>query len=580
MNHKLHQNASTPMQSSHSMQRLHNALSSYYHHSKEFTSKARTIIGLIIFFAAFIPAHAQVHVKLQQPPPNMLRMADLWKLTLNNPTTLTYIIKIEGVLDEGSEGRVVTGTSGSLTLPPGHKVITYDDVKQSGSVTFKPGKWQEVFIRTGNAPSGDYTICIYVKTKEGEELGSDCIHQNVEIVSGPELVSPYNGEVLSTAQALTVTSAALVPMFTWLPPTPAPKSLTYSLKIVEVLGSQPPEDAMLKNPAWFEKSDIPTTTIQYPLSAKKFENGRSYAWQVKAYSLATQVTISSSPIAASEVWGFMCKLKTFSVVKCGYAKSEFLGTVATDWRIQDYRRALWPSYGTDEIWGTDAALKWRRDIYKKYKVFKCTLALNHLENHQYDSRIVYAPDSEIKVESFFDVYTEVNLKDLKPPKDPSDSIPTEMVPLDLKGLSFIVNIGDIPPEKPEPPKPKPPCCHETRRFLRTVETNWHLHKPPETVSRPPSGRKTIVGDASTVIVWYKGIYNEWEIRHCGLEAGHGGNHANFNFAQVYTFEKSISKEILYGVGEAQNPPPDFGLPKVPNPPGNVVPQQNLPQGIH
>ncbi|MEK9137439.1 MAG: hypothetical protein AAB393_09985, partial [Bacteroidota bacterium] len=237
---------------------------------------------------------ALVTVRLQQPPPNQLRAADLWKLTLNNTDTTTYRIRLVATLDEAAAGRVADGQSGVMSLPPGRKTITYDDVKRGGSVTFKAGRWRDAFTRTGNAPSGDYTICIYVKTETGEELVRDCIQQNVEIVSGPTLISPADGETIPEGQ---------MPMFTWLPPTPAPPGVQYHLRIVEVLGNQSPSDAMQRNAAWFEKGDIRTTTFQYPTSAKKLEKGKKFAWKVGAF-------VGGQLRGESETWGFV-------VLSCG-----------------------------------------------------------------------------------------------------------------------------------------------------------------------------------------------------------------------------------------------------------------------
>jgi len=273
MKHKLHRKASTPRQASCNMQRRLNALFSLVTGSTENTMKARGIIVFFISFTLFHLAQAQVSVKLQQPPPNQLRAADLWKLTLNNTTRTTYQIKLEGTLDEADEGRVATGNSGVISLPPGTKAITYDDVKRGGSVNFKSGKWQEAFTRTGNAPSGNYTICIHVKDKSGEEIGSDCIDQRVEITSSPTLITPADGETIPAEQQ---------PSFTWLPPMPAPSGqITYKLKIVEIVGNQSPEIAIQRNPAWFEKTDIRTTMLQYPVSAKKIEKNKKYAWTVQ-----------------------------------------------------------------------------------------------------------------------------------------------------------------------------------------------------------------------------------------------------------------------------------------------------------
>src|ERR1035437_770083 len=129
-------------------------------------------------------AQMQVQVKLTQPPPNQLRSTDLWKLTLTNIKRNTIQISLVGTLEETRSGIIVNGTSKQFNLPPRAKRITYDDIK-TGNVNFKPGKWREAFTHTGNAPSGDYTICIYVKDNSGEEIGNGCINQRVEITSAP-----------------------------------------------------------------------------------------------------------------------------------------------------------------------------------------------------------------------------------------------------------------------------------------------------------------------------------------------------------------------------------------------------------
>jgi hypothetical protein len=244
-------------------------------------------LSAIILIMVFQIAEAQVTVKLKQPPPNQLRATDIWNVSLTNTTRSSIVVILSGTLEESGAGIIVDGTSRSFTLKPGTKIITYDDVK-SGSVNFKSGKWREAFTRTGNAPSGDYTICIYVKNESEEELGTDCVYQTVEISGPPELISPADGEE--------ITPGAL-PTFTWLPPMPTPPGANYKIKIVEIIGNQSPEEAMLKNKAFFEKEDIRMTMFQYPLSAKKIESNKSFAWQVFAVE-------KRSILSSSEIWKF------------------------------------------------------------------------------------------------------------------------------------------------------------------------------------------------------------------------------------------------------------------------------------
>ncbi|KUG26124.1 hypothetical protein ASZ90_004043 [hydrocarbon metagenome] len=240
------------------------------------------LVLLFFFLSQSIFSQYLLQVKLTQPPPNQLRASDIWKLTLINSGRTTLQITLHGTLEEAGAGIIVEGNSNLLSLPPGMKTITYDDVK-SGNVNFKSGKWREAFTRTGNAPSGDYTICVYIKNEEGEEIGSDCIEQIIEISAPPSLISPSDGETIPAEKPL---------LFTWLSPVPVPREkITYEIKIVEIIGNQSPEAAIQRNRAWFEKSDIRSTMFQYPVSAKKIEADKKYAWVVTVGELKSEVFI-------------------------------------------------------------------------------------------------------------------------------------------------------------------------------------------------------------------------------------------------------------------------------------------------
>jgi hypothetical protein len=231
----------------------------------------------LILFTGF--CSAQLSVNLQQPPPNQLRATDIWKITIINSGKSTLQVTINGTLELSGEGIIIEGNSNIISLPSGIKRITYDDIK-TGSVTFKSGKWREAFTRTGNAPSGDYTICVHVKDQSGEEIGTSCTDQNVAITSAPALNSPADGGTIQAQQP---------PVFTWMPPRPMPSGqVIYKLKIVEILGNQSPNIAIQRNPALFEKSDIRSTMFQYPVSARQIELGKQYAWTVQAFNSSGQ----------------------------------------------------------------------------------------------------------------------------------------------------------------------------------------------------------------------------------------------------------------------------------------------------
>jgi hypothetical protein len=219
---------------------------------------------------------AQLSINLQQPPPNQLRATDLWKAIIVNASRSPVHVTLSGTLEVRGEGIVVSGKSQLLSIPPGTKMITYEDVK-NGDVNFKSGKWSEAFYKTGKAPSGDYTICIVAKAEDGRELSSSCIDQNITIENAdnisPLLVSPADGSTQNINAPV---------LFTWMLPSVKPgDDFTYKIRITEILGNQSPQEALTQNPAWFERDAVKTKMFQYPVSAKKLEGNKRYSWNVQ-----------------------------------------------------------------------------------------------------------------------------------------------------------------------------------------------------------------------------------------------------------------------------------------------------------
>jgi hypothetical protein len=74
-------------------------------------------------------------------------------------------------------------------------------------------------------------------------------------------------------------------------------NVTYSIRIVQLLGKQSPTAAMQANPAWVELNNIATTTIQFPPGARGLIAGNMYAWKVSAF-------MRGALLGESEVWRF------------------------------------------------------------------------------------------------------------------------------------------------------------------------------------------------------------------------------------------------------------------------------------
>ena len=246
-------------------------------------------LALTLLFGGTALAQS-VGIQLFQPPPNQLRISDLWRVQVQNLTREPVEIFLRGIVTEERDGEVVNAESRVFTLQPGGKVLTGRELEPI-EVISSNSKYRGIVTRTGTVPSGDYEICVYaVDAATGEILGEDCLEHTVERLSPPLLIAPTDESTLADP----------LPIFTWTPPVPAPSGgarLLYRLRIAEVLGRQSPFDALRSNPPFFEQQNIRTPTFQFPGRARPFIDGRRYAWRITAYE-------NGVAIGESEVWSF------------------------------------------------------------------------------------------------------------------------------------------------------------------------------------------------------------------------------------------------------------------------------------
>jgi hypothetical protein len=252
------------------------------------------VVAFLVLYAAMLSAQSAVTVILRQPPPNQLKVADLWEITLINSGGATLNVSLKGTVTEQKDGLVATATSSTFSLPPGTKVFTAKNIGQLSPVntSFKNSKYEEILNAIGSAPSGTYDICIEVRASglAAGTLASDCVNSHtVESTSQPLLLAPQDAADVEDVR----------PMFTWAMPTPlrARANVTYSLRIVQLLGKQSPMAAMQANPAWIELNNVTTNTIQYPPGARPLVAGTIYAWKVSAF-------MRGALLGESEVWRF------------------------------------------------------------------------------------------------------------------------------------------------------------------------------------------------------------------------------------------------------------------------------------
>lgn len=253
-------------------------------------------LSLLAIFAMFfvIKSYSQVViVNLSQPPPNQWHVEDMWNLTLTNTTSESLKVYLYGTVESQTDGLIFEGTSAGFELTPNYfgRVDPYQ--LEPVDVGYANSEYEDIVMRTGTMPEGIYTICVIVKDADTDrELGRGCIIQPITNISPPELLIPADEAEL----------AEPLPIFSWLPPMPLSGNyfVSYKIKIVELLDGQVPIEAIEANPAWYVEKDIPSTSFQFPISARPFEPGISYAWQVTAFNDNTNYEIGQS-----DVWEYI-----------------------------------------------------------------------------------------------------------------------------------------------------------------------------------------------------------------------------------------------------------------------------------
>jgi hypothetical protein len=100
------------------------------------------IVGCLAVMLASAQGPELVDIRLTQPPPNQLRIADLWKVELNNRSGRTVRVYLHGTAEETSipDGLIVEATTRILSLAPGHTVVTGSDVQPIKTTTRSAAK--------------------------------------------------------------------------------------------------------------------------------------------------------------------------------------------------------------------------------------------------------------------------------------------------------------------------------------------------------------------------------------------------------------------------------------------------------
>ena len=268
----------------------------------------RTIFKIVIslFLVLFtIQAKAQQNftVTIKMPPPGTLNVSDFWNVTVTNNSGSDQSGYLAGTAKEDKDGMIAKGTTVPVMFKKGVNNIKIKDLPKTPDVEYLSSdpRYKESLVRQGKFPSGKYEICVKViSAGTNEELGSDCINQEVLETGLLTLISPDNGQAIDTKSSVT---------FIWSSGGKVPEK-GYNFKICEVMKNQTPETAIKSNNGFFELKGIKSTSFAYPNSAKEFKNGKKYVW------------IVSNGNTVSEAWTFDM---INNVSKDSINKAEFCG---------------------------------------------------------------------------------------------------------------------------------------------------------------------------------------------------------------------------------------------------------------
>jgi len=228
--------------------------------------------------------NSQVTITLIQPPPNQMKIEDMWNLTIFNAQGMNVIFK--GSVEEKTAGLIADGSSSSVQITTAFHRLSSSEVQPVTSHVYIK-RYEDIMRQTGTPPDGDYTICVTAyDVRTNKELARNCVEQQIRNGSMFELTFPTNGSTLKEKN----------PVFQWAPVVSS-EIVSYKLQIFEVVDNQSIMEPIEANPLFFQRDNIRSPYYQWPIDAKQqFSANKYYVWRIIGYSRNNTWT--------SEVWGF------------------------------------------------------------------------------------------------------------------------------------------------------------------------------------------------------------------------------------------------------------------------------------
>lgn len=220
-------------------------------------------------------------------------LAQLAQVSVVNPTNAAVESIFDIRLEDRNHNLILSATSTPHLWPKGVTLLP-TSVRSSMRFTYQKTPLSSTLRETGRLPFGNYILCYRcLDPKDGSTIGVACRERNITPMLPPELINPTNGEIIETPQ----------PLLLWRGPLPMQsQGVSYALRLVEQpSGKTDALTAVQTRPPVVNMRQLSNLYLPFPMTAKPLEDGKSYAWQVEAWS-------GKVSLGVTDAWTFQVKL--------------------------------------------------------------------------------------------------------------------------------------------------------------------------------------------------------------------------------------------------------------------------------
>lgn len=203
---------------------------------------------------------------------------------------------------------VVILQSDRFVVRPGNNFLPAGIFSQ-GNIRFGNSYAVATLSQTGKLPEGEFEYCYEFSTLEkpsgsnDDKIFENCFNAFIQPFTSLGLIYPSDEDSICSQR----------PDFTWQPLIPSNAATRYRLLVTEKKEKQSLQEAVANNLPVFNQDDIAGFNLFYPPQLSPLTMGKTYAWQVTAYSQGTMLT-------KSETWEFTvgCQKERVDSLKDSY----------------------------------------------------------------------------------------------------------------------------------------------------------------------------------------------------------------------------------------------------------------------